>query len=217
MNAEMTIGAIRQNERPSTSGASVTGASSPVSNANSGVGEYGRRLAGETRTSLESLQRSLAVMDGVSAPLDLPAGVSLRYGYQVGEVGLLHDPAAEVQLTESPKLFGLPNTRVWCRGLANLRGNLIPVYDLAALVGGPTPRRRNKLMVVGTGANAAALVIDATPLQVRINVDQPESDHTAVPEVLQGHLRNLYRTDDRLWIDPDYDSLFKKLAELAEI
>ena len=164
MNAEMTISAARYSERPSTSGASVassasttvTGASSSVSNASSGVGEYGRRLAGETRTSLESLQRSLAAMDGVSAPLDLPAGVSLRYGYQVGEVGLLHDPTAEVQLTESPKLFGLPNTRVWCRGLANLRGNLIPVYDLAALVGGPAPRRRNKLMVVGAGANAAA-------------------------------------------------------------
>ena len=203
---------------PDTTGSGVAG---PAGSGTT-MDEYGRRLAGETRTSMEALQRSLGAVDAALVVPELPAGVELRYGYRVGEVGLLHDPAEGVQLTESPPLYGLPNTRPWCRGLVNLRGNLIPVYDLGVLLSGapvapPVGRRRNKLLVVGSDTNSAALIIEATPAQVHINTTEPEADTSLIPEVLRPHVRHAFRADGELWIDPEYDSLFKSLADLAEV
>jgi twitching motility protein PilI len=59
-------------------------------------------------------------------------------------------------------LTAVPLTRSWLRGLANVRGNLYTVVDLAAfLAGRPTPPGpRNRLLLIGQrhGTNAALLV-----------------------------------------------------------
>lgn len=44
----------------------------------------------------------------------------------------------------------VPGTRSWIRGIANIRGNLLPIIDLQAFLGGgPTvPGRRSRVLVV---------------------------------------------------------------------
>ena len=181
------------------------------------VGEYRRRLEGETRSSMEALQRSLGSMDATLVIPEVPEGVELRYGYQIGNYGLLHDPSFPVQVTESPPVYSLPNTRPWCLGLANLRGNLTPVYDLAALLGIEAPRRRNKLLVVGAEGDAVAMLINDTPAQVRIETDKASPVPGDVPDFLAGSVRASFTVNSRLWFELDYHKLFADLQELAEI
>ena len=63
-----------------------------------------------------------------------------------------------------PTLTSVPLTRSWVRGMANVRGNLYTVTDLAAFAGGspaqPTPR--NRLLLVGQRHDInAALFVDS--------------------------------------------------------
>ena len=181
------------------------------------VGEYRRRLLGETQTSLEVLQRSFGGADTSAAVVEIPEGIELRYGYQVGDYGFLHDPGFPVQVTEAPPMFSLPNTRPWCLGLANLRGNLTPVYDLAMLLGIEAPRRRNKLLVVGAEEDAVAILINDTPTQVRIETDKASAVPGDVPEFLARNVRASFTLDSGRWFELNYPGLFADLQELAEI
>ena len=63
-----------------------------------------------------------------------------------------------------PPLTSVPLTRSWVRGMANVRGNLYTVTDLAAFAGGnpvqPTPR--NRLLLIGQRHDInAALFVDS--------------------------------------------------------
>jgi chemotaxis signal transduction protein len=98
--------------------------------------------------------------------------------------------------------------------LVNLRGNLVPVFDLKSLLGisGPTGYRQ-MLLVIGTGENVAALVIDGTPDHITIDasghVDQPDR----VPEILRDYLQGAYEYAGEIWYQVDYEGLFRSLAQ----
>lgn len=90
------------------------------------------------RVSLREFQQDLVRRLNEAAAADAP---SARLGVQVGsELWLVRlDEAGEV--IPVPAIAHVPLTRGWFRGLANIRGNLFSVIDLAAFQGGePTPQ-----------------------------------------------------------------------------
>ena len=112
------------------------------------------------RTSLREFQQGLVRrLAEAQAASDVP---SSRLGVQVGtEHWLIKlDEAGEV--IPLPKVAGVPRARSWYRGLANIRGNLYSVVDLAAFQGGELtpPSPDSRLLLVGErfGMNAALLV-----------------------------------------------------------
>lgn len=74
-----------------------------------------------------------------------------------------------VEIGEVPKITPVPNVPSWLAGVANLRGDVLAVIDLCALVGLPPfdrERRRGRLLVVRSSAGpkgevAAGLWVDA--------------------------------------------------------
>ena len=83
-----------------------------------------------------------------------------------------------------PPLTGVPLTKPWFVGIANIRGNLYSVSDFSALQGKePTPlNASSRLLLIGTrhGNNAALLVTRLIGLR---NVDDltPAADDIDVP------------------------------------
>jgi hypothetical protein len=57
----------------------------------------------------------------------------------------------------------VPNTRAWFRGMVSQRGNLLPVFDLAAWAGLESNNAKTLIVAVGVGATACAVVCAATP------------------------------------------------------
>ncbi|MBK1716423.1 chemotaxis protein CheW [Thiocystis violacea] len=84
----------------------------------------------------------------------------IAHAFRIGEYWFLipMDLPAEV----SPPLFlaRLPFTKPWCLGLANFRGELVPVYDLGALLAGGGVSARGYFLVLGERDARAALRID---------------------------------------------------------
>ena len=139
-----------------------------------------------------------------------------RYGFRIGHHQLLHDLNLPVELGESPRCYPLPNSDVWFRGLTNLRGNLVPVFDLTSLLETEsTDPRRQMLLVIGASDRTAGLIIDGTPMQISVDTAHRTDDPDDIPELLREHVRATYRFAGTLWLEVDFDGLFGSLARRA--
>lgn len=136
-----------------------------------------------------------------------------RYGFRIGRYQLLHDLNLPVELGESPRCYPLPNSDIWFRGLTNLRGNLVPVFDLTSLLETESAdSRRQMLLVIGSGDRSAGLIIDGTPMQISVDTTHQVEDPDDVPGLLREHVRAVYRFAGTLWLEVDFDGLFGSLA-----
>ena len=86
-------------------------------------------------------------------------GVAFRMG---GETFLVaRDEAREIMGMPAP-LTRVPGSREWIRGLANVRGQLLPVIDLKQYLGSGTTQagRNTRVMVVNHREIPAGLIVD---------------------------------------------------------
>lgn len=86
-------------------------------------------------------------------------GVALR---MAGELYLVAREEAREVLGVPAPLTRVPGAKSWILGLANVRGQLLPIIDLRAFLGsGPTPMSRNaRIVVVNHRDIPAGLVVD---------------------------------------------------------
>ena len=83
-------------------------------------------------------------------------------GFVVGEIRYAVDIGAVLQIVQPLELAPLPHLPESVVGVADYRGDVVPVIDLRARFGLPlTPSsRRTKWIVASVGGQAAALVVD---------------------------------------------------------
>jgi len=121
--------------------------------------------------------------------------------FRVGERRLVA-PLAEVsEILYYPPLTRVPGTKPWVCGIANVRGNLLPVMDLKGYLYGehtPTHRRSRVLVVRHRGLAAGLLVDEVMGLRHFDEADRlaevPEADETLRP-----YLRRGYRDEEGAW------------------
>ncbi len=135
-----------------------------------------------------------------------------RYGFRIGDIGLLigQDTASEV--LEQTTVYPLPNTPSWILGLVNLRGNLAPVFDVKQfleLEEGATQEKR-RLLILDQGEKAAGILIDGLPQMVLINHTLPRLP--PMPATLQAHIAKAYRQEDIVWLEFDHQGFFRMLG-----
>ncbi|MDO5652925.1 MAG: chemotaxis protein CheW [Brachymonas sp.] len=196
---------------------------------------------------MQALSAAAAPVGGVSSaltpvpsPAPVPGGVAAtgdagianlftetigeqRQGFVVGGVGLMIGYEEGSELTELPSLYYLPNAPAWCMGLANLHGNMVPVFDLAAYLGlgdllpaddaGASSRNmtaRRMLLVLAHGPDAAGVVIDGLPERLYVSGQQQMQPDVA-PDLLLPHVRSAVLIDGRLWFDLHTASLLDAL------
>lgn len=94
-------------------------------------------------------------------------------------------------------LTGVPLTRPWFAGIANIRGNLYSVVDFAAFRGGePTPQNAgSRLLLIGTryGCNAALLVTRLLGLRNIDDLKPAPADPGAAPWAFDAYTDNAGR------------------------
>lgn len=134
-----------------------------------------------------------------------------RYGFRVGGVGLLIAPHAGSEAISMPAIAPIPNSVPWLRGMLNLRGALVPVFDLALVLGLPRQAYREQpaVLVFGKGAQAVGVVTEGHPKQLpglsRV-AQLPE-----LPTALKGHVAAAYAHDEDLWFEFDHEAFFLSL------
>ncbi len=170
----------------------------------------------------EALSRSFVLPQGQRASSQMPAEdrarllaaqqVINRQGFRIGSLALLtgYDQASE--LTEMTEVFRVPNTAHWFSGLANLHGNLVPVFDLAAYLGIAHGTGQKPMMLVwGRGDDAAAIVINGLPVRLELT-DANRLELPSVAEALADFVSAGYEHAGEVWLEFEHRRFFDAAA-----
>lgn len=96
-------------------------------------------------------------------------------------------PIGEVsELLELPPYTHLPGVKPWVMGVANVRGRLLPLINLAGFFGGrlEAQRKHHRILVLETGDLYAGLVVDMSLGMQHFLVDNFQSQPEGVSDVL---------------------------------
>jgi len=134
-----------------------------------------------------------------------------RYGFHIGSMGLLIAPRVGSEAIPMSPIAAIPNSPPWLKGMLNLRGALVPVFDLTLVLGmsGHEYREQQVVLVFDKGPKAVGIVVDGYPKQLlglsRV-AQLPE-----LPTSLKGYVAAAYTHDGDLWLEFDHEEFFKSL------
>lgn len=153
---------------------------------------------------------------GAGAELGATEHEPPRHGVTIGPYKVLL-PANDVsEVVKGSTIYPVPKTADWVKGLLNLRGNLVPVFDLAehfdAAAGVP---ESPQIVAVGRAGEAVALIVDGIPKSAATS--QPLSHSTLpLPEGIRDHLLGAFMEDENVWLEIDLSSLIESLTDQME-
>ncbi len=134
-----------------------------------------------------------------------------RYGVHVGDIGILIPENTVSEVLDRSEIFSLPNTASWVEGLINLRGNVVPVFNLHVLLGtGPVVGARQMLLIMDKGDNALGIAIDGLPAPTPDSVQMDQ--RPPLPEVLNKFTASAFEHGEQVWLDVDIRGLIKSLS-----
>ncbi|MGB5473748.1 MAG: chemotaxis protein CheW [Gammaproteobacteria bacterium] len=134
--------------------------------------------------------------------------------YRVGSNLLVSKLGEVVEILEFPELSTIPLTQPWVRGIANVRGNLLPVIDLNGYLDSRVTEltSRTRVLVIDYDGLYSGLVVDEVLGLKHFTDDEYCEDDAGIDTYLQPYLQNGYRRGDQIWA---IFSLFK-LAEAPQ-
>lgn len=136
-----------------------------------------------------------------------------RQGFRIGALRLAIRYEDGSELTELPAVHALPRAPAWFRGMANLHGAPVPVFDPALPFGVAHDREaRPMLLVLGHGEARAGVVIDGLPVRLRFS-EADLIERCAVPDALAACVAAAYWSDGLDWLDLQVDALLRQWTE----
>lgn len=151
-----------------------------------------------------------------SAELERTKQDELRHGVKIGTFSILLPPNTVSEVIKGATIYPIPKTAEWVKGLLNLRGNLVPVFDLAEHFDtGAETTESPQILAVDKAEQAIALIVDGIPKLA--STDQPISYSTLpLPEGIRNHVRGAFMEDDNTWLELDLSSLIESLTDEME-
>ena len=165
------------------------------------------------------LSPTAALDDGFMAP-PAEAGATTdtaaieRLAIGIGSLHLLLPADAGREVILPPPASSLPHTPAWLVGVANVRGALVPVLDLAAAFEVECDERlRRYLLITGDTTDPLGLLVDGLPVLRRFESGERLSGVPPHPPLLDGHLLGAYAQGATVWIDVDITGLLDRIGE----
>lgn len=134
------------------------------------------------------------------------------FGIRVGTLGLLIATTRFCEVLDKVQVNALPNVHPWVSGVLNLRGNLVPVFDLRLVMEAVGDAKKRRLFAVDRGEKAVALWIDTFPEIKNRLVMKKLKKLPVLPEIIQHFVTGGYEQDGQVWLDIKFEELFKALG-----
>lgn len=139
----------------------------------------------------------------------LPAQVEVKahwsgVGFRIGEQHFVAPMEEVAEILPVPSYTQLPGVKNWVKGIANVRGRLIPILDLPDFLGdrlSTTSRKLRRILVVEYNEIVSGLVVDEVLGMQHFAIDGFINQiPRETPEGLQSFLTGSYERDDDLWL-----------------
>jgi twitching motility protein PilI len=160
-----------------------------VPSANTPVGLL-MELEQRWRTQARELPRQIEVTDDW-----------LGIGFRLGKHRLVAPLGEVVEILPYPSVSKVPGAKSWVRGIANVRGNLLPIMDLHDYLRGRvvTPSRLTRVLVIEFNGVLSGLVVDEV-LGLRHFLSEERTEITSIDdEALAPYLSSGFRAGDQYW------------------
>lgn len=140
---------------------------------------------------------------------------NMRYGFTVGTQNFLIDSKTICEVVQSAQIYRIPNTHTWVLGVINLRGNLVPVFDLMRRLDETVTRAEDqRLLIFDQGEHAIGIYIDGLPQALKIDPEDAEQ-RTSIPDHLPASIREhviaAYLVNTDTWLEVNHRDLFSEL------
>ncbi len=137
-----------------------------------------------------------------------------RQGFRIGGLNLLCPRDASREIVRPPAVSRIPNTAPWLNGVANVRGALTPVVDMAEALDIDLDERKDPyLLIFGHGAKSIGLLIDGLPKAQTLGAEQRLTGVPPVPRMLEGCIIAAYDHENEVWLDLNLSQFFETLRE----
>lgn len=134
-----------------------------------------------------------------------------RYGFRLGPLAFLIKAGTRSEAVPTPVIASLPHSPRWLLGLLNLRGNLVPVFDLKHLCQvEQNPLQKESVLVLDSGEKAVGFPIDALPASVSSFAEKRERPPN-LPEIVSGNIGTCFVNGAELWMEFDHETFFSSL------
>lgn len=122
-------------------------------------------------------------------------------GFRLGDQRYVAAREEVREILTLPDATRVPGAKEWLRGLANVRGQLLPIIDLRAFLDGTpvTPDRQTRALVVSYEDIPAGLVVDEVLGFRRFGESQREDEPPSTEEGASEYVTGSFRADDGLW------------------
>lgn len=130
-------------------------------------------------------RRSLAHVVGLPEQLDAP-GLWRGVGFRIGDKRLASGFDEVVEIMPMPEVTPVPGSQPWLLGVANIRGNLLPIVDLKQFLEGERTvlHEGQRVLIVRQPGGDVAVTIDELFGQRSFNASQQQPDETLAQSVL---------------------------------
>ena len=158
----------------------------------------------EPQAAFEALidlaQRSRAAARGLPAQTDIRPQWS-GIGFELMGSNFVA-PIGEVsELLEIPNYTHLPGVQPWVKGVANVRGRLLPLFDLAAYFGSRLAggRKQRRVLILETETLYSGLMVDQVFGMQHFPMDEYSEQPGAVASSILPFVTGSYPLDGRQW------------------
>ena len=105
------------------------------------------------------------------------------------------------ELLEMPPTTRLPRVQEWVKGVANVRGRLLPVMDFGRFLGGATttPPKQQRVIVLDMHDIFVGLGVDTVYAMRHFRLDTYSESVSQAPAALQPYLEGYFRHDEENW------------------
>lgn len=137
------------------------------------------------------------------------------YGFVLGNHKLFFGNEVKRELFESIKIKKLPLMPEYILGLCNVRGNLVPVVDLAVKYGlleKSTDGSAGKTLIISDGIDMVGLVINKTLIPVDFHDNDLFETDITVDKRISFFIQQSYSIHDEAWHQIDHKVLFNTLT-----
>ena len=161
--------------------------------------------------SHEQGNRALQLLRGIETQCraharELPRQLEIKddwmgIGFRLGGLRLVAPLNHVVEILTYPGMSKVPGSKDWVRGIANVRGNLLPIMDLQGYLNGKAcmPNRRSRVLVVNHKGVFSGLIVDEVLGLKHFMPEQRTDELPGVDASLAPFLQFGFQSGDEHW------------------
>ncbi len=169
-----------------------------------------------TESILDNVAAGLDHFDPFQGFVDDGEALNIRYGFRLGDINFLVNEFSMCEVVKKPTIYSIPNTPSWIKGLINLRGILVPVFDIKKHIEQEESENNfDTLLVIDKGERAFATFIDALPDSIKLDDGEFTTKKIPdnVPQKLKKHIIEAFAINQEIWLEINYSTFIKNLTK----